>query len=116
MAEVAVGDGPTQQDLLQTGAMRYLSQMILDNQGNLVGRDIVVRTIAHIAQNPDNCQKLYECNAVLALLSIVPYLDGAVLDEAARAFPHLARHPACAPQLVANDGIPMLLDVLDKGD
>ena len=34
LAEVAEGDGPTQQDLLQTGAMRYLSQIILDNQAN----------------------------------------------------------------------------------
>lgn len=116
LAEVAEGDGPTHQDLLQTGAMRYLSQMILDNQANQVGRDIVVRTIANIAQNADNCQKLYECNAVLALLQIVPYLDGAVLDEAARALPQLARHPACAPQLVERDGIPLLLDIVERGD
>lgn len=76
----------------------------------------MIRNIAQIAQNPDNCQEVYECNAVLALLSSVPYLDGVVLDEVARAFAHLARHPACARQLVANDGIPMLLDVLNKGD
>ena len=76
----------------------------------------MVCAIAHAARNPDHCQKLYECNAVLVLLSMVPLLDGAVLAEAAGAFTHLARHPACACQLVANDGIPMLLDMLDKGD
>ena len=53
---------------------------------------------------------------MLTLLSIIPHLKGAVLDEAAGAFLHLARHPDFAPQLVANDGIPMLLDMLDKGD
>ena len=62
LAKVTESDDPTQQHLMRTGAMRYLSKMILGNPTNPVGRDIVGRIITdivHIAQNPDNCQEPY---------------------------------------------------------